>query len=121
MADAKTLDDILQGRFIKRVLSTAVHDINLAQVKYMSGHGFDNPDWVSERDFIASESALEYSQLLKHRFVDMRTRNTKEGKVKKKSHPIHNKMIFGHYNNIIRELTVGYTDAVKDELRQLES
>jgi hypothetical protein len=41
-------------------------------------------------------------------------------KHKKKSHPIYNKIVWGHYNNIVRELAYGYTDAVKAEMRSLE-
>ncbi|MES2484537.1 MAG: hypothetical protein V4581_01115 [Bacteroidota bacterium] len=120
MDEAKTLDEIMEGRFIKRVMTTAAQDIDAAQVKYMGAHGFENTDWFTDRHFKPSESALEYSQKLKHRFVDMKFISKGMEKHKKKSHPVYNKIIWGHYNNIIRELAYGYTEAVKEEMRNLE-
>lgn len=120
MAEAKTLNEILEGRFIKRVLTEEAQNIDSAQVKYMAGAGFEDAGWFSGRSFDVSESALAYAQQLRHRFVDMRTRNSKKGKVRKKAHPVYNKIIYGHYNNIVRQLKFGFTDAVKEELHQLE-
>jgi hypothetical protein len=116
-ANDKTLDDVLEGRFIRRTMQIAATDINQAQVKYM---GFSNPNWITGRSFQASDSALNYSQFLKHRFVDMKKISKKMKQYKKKSHPIYNRIIWGHYNNIIRELSFGFTEAVKAELKQLE-
>ncbi|OIQ22052.1 MAG: hypothetical protein BM557_01350 [Flavobacterium sp. MedPE-SWcel] len=108
---------MLKGRFVKRVLSTQATAINLAQVKYMASNNFTSSDWINDRGFTTTETALEYSQKLKHRFVDMKTRkNSKGNKKRKVQHPIHNKIIWGHYNNIVRELAHGYTEAVKEEL-----
>jgi|SRR5690606_19056000 len=114
-----TTDDILKGRFVKRVFDETAADIEKAQNKYMNSRGFESPDW-NDRTFQTSDSALTMYHLGKHRFVDIKTLNTKEGKKKKKNHPIHNRIIFGHYNFIIRELKYGFTDAVKEELKQLE-
>ena len=120
MAQPAQLDDILKGRFIRRVFEETAKEIDQAQVTYMSGHGFEDTNWYSMRNFVSDESALVYSQMLKHRFVDMKTRNTAKGKVRKKQHPIHNRIIYGHYNNIIREMSFGFTEAAKEQLRQLE-
>lgn len=114
-----TTDDILKGRFAKRVFQQTGADIDQAQTKYMNSRGFESPQW-NTRQFITSDSALTIQHLARHRFVDMRTRNTASGKKKKKNHPIHNRIMFGHYNNIIRELKFGFTDAVKEELKKLE-
>ncbi|MBW3519495.1 hypothetical protein [Flavobacterium sp. NKUCC04_CG] len=112
-------DDILKGRFIQRVFSETAVDIEKAQNQLMSERGFSNSDW-GDRRFLVSDSALVYQHLGKHRFVDMRTRNTAQGKITKKSHPIHNKIIYGHYGNIVRELGFGYTDAVREEMFLIE-
>jgi hypothetical protein len=111
---------ILEGRFIRRVMQDSGKDIDQAQRKYMSGRGFENNDWYSGRGFTVTENGLDYTHLKKHRFVDMKTRNTKKGKQRKKAHPIHNRIIWGHYNNIIKELHFGFTNAIKEELRNLE-
>jgi len=114
-----TTDEILKGRFVKRVFQEAGADIESAQTKYMDSRGFESPEW-NQRSFTTSDSALVMQHLGRHRFVDMRTRNTKSGKKKKKSHPIHNRIIFGHYNFIVRELKYGFTDAVVEELKQIQ-
>jgi hypothetical protein len=113
-------DQILERRFIRRVLQDTSKDIDQAQRSYMSSRGFEAQNWFSGRGFLASENSLQYSHLKKHRFVDMKTRNTPSGKVRKKPHPIHNKIIWGHYNNVIKELHFGFTNAIKEELRNLE-
>jgi len=119
-AAPKTLDEILEGRFILRSLQEFADDVNQAQVKYMGTHGFSNTDWFTSRSFTAADNALQYAQLLKHRFVDMRFISAGMTKHKKKSHPVYNKIIYGHFNNLVRELKFGFTDAVKEELRSVE-
>lgn len=115
-----TSDAILQGRFIRSVSQDTTRDIDQAQRKYMSSRGFEGNDWFSGRSFVATDTGFEYTHLKKHRFVDMKTRNTKNGKVRKKPHPIHNRIIWGHYNNMIKEMHFGFTEAVKQQLRTLE-
>ena len=113
-------DQILERRFIRRVLQDTSKDIDHAQRAYISGRGFENNDWNSKRGFTVTQNEMGYTHLKKHRFVDMKTRTSKNGKVRKKSHPIHNKIIWGHYNNVIKELHFGFTNAIKEELRNLE-
>jgi hypothetical protein len=113
-------DQILEGRFIRRVLQDTAKDIDQAQRSYISGRGFENSDWNTKRGFTVSQNELGYTHLKKHRFVDMKTRMSTKGIIRKKSHPVHNKIIWGHYNNIIKELHFGFTNAVKKELRNLE-
>lgn len=113
-------DQILERRFIRRVLHDSSKDIDKAQRSYMSGRGFEQNDWYSGRSFQVTENELGYTHLKKHRFVDMKIRTSKKGKNRKKSHPVHNKIIWGNYNNIIKELHFGFTNAVKDELRNLQ-
>lgn len=113
-------DQILEGRFIRRVLQDTSKEIDQAQRAYISGRGFENNDWNSKRGFTVTQNEMGYTHLKKHRFVDMKTRTSKKGKNRKKSHPIHNKIIWGHYNNVIKELHFGFTNAVQEELRNLE-
>lgn len=113
-------DQILEGRFIRRVLQDTAKDIDQAQQRYISGRGFEGEDWNSGRGFTVNENELGYTHLKKHRFIDMKSRMSSKGKKRKKSHPIHNRIIWGHYNNVIKELHFGFTHAVKEELRKLE-
>lgn len=111
---------ILERRFIRRVLQDSSKDIDKAQQSYMSGRGFEQNNWYSGRSFQVTENELGYTHLKKHRFNDMKFRTSKKGKNRRKSHPIHNKIIWGHYNNMIKELHFGFTNAVKEELRNLQ-
>jgi hypothetical protein len=113
-------EQILQGRFIRKTLRDVAVDIANAQQSVMSSRGFENNDWFSGRGFIVTENTLDHNHLKKQRFVDMKTRTSKNGTKRKKSHPIHNKIIWGHYNNIIKELHFGFTNAVKEELRNIK-
>jgi hypothetical protein len=115
-----TADAILQGRFIRSVSQDTAKDIDQSQRKYMSSRGFEGNDWYSGRSFIATTDGFEYTHLKKHRFVDMKYWNTKKGRTKRKPHPIHNKIIWNHYNNMIKELHFGFTEAVKHQLRNME-
>lgn len=113
-------EEILKGRFIKRVFAETAKDIDKAQSKYISGHGFSNPIF-QDREFVADNNSLQYTHAKALRFVDMKTRQSKQkGKVRKKAHPIHNKIIYGNYNNIVKELSFGFTQAIKEELHGLE-
>jgi len=47
----------------------------------------------------------------------MRKRNSKEGLKKKKNYKIHNKSIYGVFNNIIRRLSYGYTEEIKKQMK----
>jgi hypothetical protein len=113
-------EQILQDRFIRKTLRDVAVDIDKAQRSVMNSRGFENDDWYNGRDFIVSNNTLDHTHYKKQRFVDMKTRNTRNGKVRKKSHPVHNKIIWGHYNNIIKELHFGFTHAVQEELRNMQ-
>lgn len=114
-------NQVLEGRFVRQVLHQTSQDIEQAQTREMSSRGFSNNDWFQNRSFQISEDTMGFLHLKKHRFVDMKNRNTKNGSVKKKFHPIHNRIIYGHYNNIIKELHFGFTEAVKNELKKIDN
>lgn len=116
----QTAEAILQGRFIRSVSQDTAKDIDEAQRKYMSNRGFESNGWFSGRSFIATDDGFGYTHLKKHRFVDMKTRTSKKGTQRRKVHPIHNKIIWNHYNNLIKELHFGFTEAVKEQMRNME-
>lgn len=112
-------DPIQEGRFIRKVSQDMSNDIDQAQKAYMSSRGFESENWYSGRGFVASDTGMEMYHLKKHRFVDMKTRTSKKGTNRKKAHPVHNRIIWGHYNNLIKELHFGFTHAVQEEMRKL--
>ena len=114
-------DELLKGRFIRKVLSKTSRDLDQATFKKMKERGFKSNDFFDGRVFSVSDLELTYEHFAKHRFVDMRTRETKGIRKKKKSHPVHNRIIWGHFNNVVRELAYGFTEEVKNELSKLNS
>lgn len=111
-------EDLLKQRFIGRILKEESKNISDAQVKLMASRGFTTANWYSGRSFKVEDTILRYEHLAKHRFVDMKTRQTKAGRINKKNHPDHNRILFGHANNIIFRLSVEYTQRMKEMLMQ---
>ncbi len=113
-------DAILKGIFVRRELQEEAQDIKADQTSLMQRRGFKTSNFYSKRTMSVDDTALRYDHLAKHRFVDMRRRNTLSGSKKKKSHPIHNRILYGHANNIVKRLSFGYTSAVIEEMKLLE-
>lgn len=114
-------DEILKGRFFQKVLYETSKDLDQATFRKMRERGFRSNDFFTGRVFSVSDIELHYEHFAKHRFVDMRTRNVHGKRKKKKYHPIHNRIVWGHFNNIVRELSYGFTEEVKRELSKLNS
>ncbi|AKC18959.1 hypothetical protein LIT13_01395 [Flavobacterium psychrophilum] len=116
----KTANDILKGVFVSRVLKEEGVEINTDINKVMTSAGFESSFWQDKAFSVTGQNTLEYRHKPQHRFVDMKNRNTKSGTIRKKRHAVHNKIIYGHLNDIARQLSFGYTQAVINELKQLE-
>jgi len=113
-----THDAVLQGVFIKNTLEQSGKELDQDIKKRMGG--FNSSFWANRNFSVNGNNTLTYTHLRQHRFVDMKTRETKDGIIRKKRYAIHNKPIFGHLNNIIRQLSFGFTEAVKAEIIQLD-
>lgn len=114
----KRSEEILQGKFIRRVLNETAKEIDKSQSRTMSG--FRSTFWNNRR-FNISSNQLSLQHDKRIRFLDMKNRIRRDGtSQRKKSRVVHNRIIYGKYNNLVRELSFGYTDAVKEELRSLE-
>ncbi len=69
----------------------------------------------------ADGNTLTYEHTPAHRYADMSNRRNKSGKKSKvNSHPIHNKPIWSNRRFLIKELSFGFTDAVKKQFADLE-
>lgn len=112
---------IAEGRFIRKVLQEEGQEIDAEIQTRMNNFGFKSAFW-SQREFTitGNGNTLQYRHLKVHRFADIKTRESKKGKRTKKRYPIHNKPIYGHLNNVARELMYGFTEAVIDEMLNLE-
>lgn len=63
--------------------------------------------------------SLSVSHAKRQRFLDMKTRKLKSGgTVRKKAYTIHNRELYGRLNNIIRQLSFGFTEAVKEKIQR---
>lgn len=110
-------EGFIKQAFIKKILQEEGKEMMAEVTARMAQRNFQGASWYTSRKIEVTEDTMKYSHLPEHRFVDMRTRQTKKGKINKKSHPIHNRVVFGHMNNIIRRLQFEYTDGIKDQLR----
>jgi len=113
----KTAKAIAEKRFISHVLKEKSVDLDKDIKQRMSS--FSSAFWAN-RSFTISDNKLTYTTLLVHRFQDMKTRKTKDGFITKKRTQMHNRLIYGHLNNIIRELSFGFTEAIKQQFYNLE-
>lgn len=111
-------ESALEKRFIAKVLEEEAKEIAEAQDKIFSR--FNSTDWKNNRSFDVKGTTLEETHLPKHRFVDMKTRNTRAGKIKKRNYPVHNSIMYGHANNIVRGISFGFTEQVKADMKELE-
>jgi DNA-binding cell septation regulator SpoVG len=106
-------ESAIQDEFVSRILLDESRGMDEDMRKVMSQNQFTSRKMLEDRNFKVVDNKLIYTHKPEHRFVDMATRNTKNGKVKKVSHPIHNKILFGRANNVVRRLTIEYTEEIK--------
>jgi len=116
---------ILERKFVKQVLQHEGHELVRAhqreirsRLEQHSGKTLSTlKSWVHSNANASGE--LNVQHLKRQRFLDMKTRTTKAGlKVRKKQFPIHNRIVFGHLNNVIRQLKFGFTEAIQEQLKQ---
>jgi hypothetical protein len=110
----KITEEILQGIFIQRSLFAMSKNVKQIQDKKMNSF---HSDFWNKRIFITSGNSLILQHDKRERFLDMRTRIGKTGtKNPKKSQMVHNKIIWGQYGFLVKELAHGYTEAVRKDL-----
>lgn len=113
-------NDILEKRFIGTILKEESGVLDDNQISLMSSRGFSTTSFFNDRGFrVIDHNKLQYTHPLVLRFVDMKSRTSKNGvKSKKISHPIHNKPLYGMVNNVLRRLSFEYTDQMKKLLAE---
>jgi|AntRauTorckE5430_2_1112549.scaffolds.fasta_scaffold14484_3 hypothetical protein len=119
MIERKTnLGKVLEGKFISQVLEEEGQDINSEIDSNMSG--FSNQT-NRGRSFVVKDKTLLYTFPLTNRFIDMKSRQTNKGMIKKKNYKVHNTILFGYANNIIGRLSYGFTQETKEEIMKLHN
>ena len=117
---------IVEGRFVEQMLRDQAASILKDSRREM--RGFSQSKWRNVKMSV-DKNTLSYQHLAIHRFVDMKTRKSsnyssatrkmKSGREKKKNYPVHNKVIYQHKRFIIKSLSFGFTDEVKEQFRAL--
>jgi hypothetical protein len=114
----KSENSILEARFIRQKLQETANEIDREQRKRMAG--FNSSFW-NQRTFNVTDNEMELSHLKVHRFVDMRNRTLKDvTKKPKKSYAIYNRIVMGNYSQLTKELAFGFTEEIKNQLRNIQ-
>lgn len=118
--------DAIKQRFVQGVLQEQGNRLLRNQgnalyhrLKFHTGH------LVSQRSVqVTGGEAMDGKLIFRHldyeRFLDMKKSvMTKKGKTKRTTgYRIHNRFIYGHYMAIARQLSVGFTEQVRDSITQ---
>ncbi|WP_018676131.1 hypothetical protein [Riemerella columbina] len=126
--ERKSEKGIIEGRFIKAMLEQYGEDVLKSSKRVRSRNQFRSSKW--ERSSISvSDNAVDYRIPAPMRFVDMKTRKSKGytrgtrkvpgGKRKKKNYPVHNKPTMVHKKFLVKSLSYGFTEEVKQQFRAL--
>ena len=106
----------IEKKFIEDVLRKESRNIFQEQGSRMQSRGFDGQEWFSGRNFNVNDNQTQMKFLTKHRFVDMKIIRG-EKKKSSKVHPVYNRIVWGHYNNVVKSLQFGFTEEVKEAIR----
>lgn len=106
---------IVEQKFIDRMLKEEAHEIFRAQDRIISRHNVTKmvPE-ITRRRFSVSNNRLTVTHPIRQRFIDMKNIRGQ----RQRSIQIHNKIVYGHFNNIIKKLAFGFTEDVKNMIAQ---
>lgn len=113
----KTREALAEKAYIQKVLREEAVNIDQAMLEKATNFSADT---MANRRFNVKDTTLIYEHEPKHRFIDMSKRNTKSGSIKKKNYAIHNRPIYGVFNNVIKRLHFGYTEETKQMMLRLQ-
>lgn len=119
MIERKTdIGRALEDRFILKTLSDIGQEALAAAEEQMSSF---SEHTKGDRSFATGgNNTLIHRHMKRHRFIDMNSRQTQNGKIKKKSYPIHNKILYGFAGELVKRLSFGFTQEVKKEMMKLD-
>lgn len=111
------LGGLLEKRYIAKILREEGDNIEEAIQHEMSTFSGQTK---SGRSMDVLNTTLLYRHKKKHRFIDMKKRQTKAGIIRKKSYPIHNRVLYGHISEIIVRLKWGLTNHVVKQMQKMD-
>lgn len=101
----------IEQKYIDRVLQEEATNILRAQDRIISRYrATEKVPELGRRRFSVSGGKAEFTHPLRQRFIDMKYRKG----VRQKEIPVHNKIVYAHFNNIINKLAFGLTDDVRE-------
>ena len=103
---------IIERRYIDDVLQETGDYIKESQNRLFGNFDFKSTPIRERRTFIVSNNKLQFTHLLKARFIDMRRLNGRN----KKQYPIHNKPVIEFYNSMVNKLHFGLTQDVRNKI-----
>ena len=106
----------LEKKFNSHILRQEAANMQAEQNKVMATAGFSSRQQWKQKNFTVTNNELVFTHRPEVRFVDMATRQTKAGKIKKVAHPVFNKILFGYANNIVHRIGFEFTEDTKQEL-----
>ena len=109
---------ILEKRYIRQVLADEGANINQQKMRAMRRFAFRSAGLYTLHSN-ADDSTLKHKHPQRHRFIDMKIRQKEGRQQKKRAYPIHNRILFGHANNVVRRLSFGFTEDIKNMMQQI--
>lgn len=100
----------IEQKYIERVLKEEATNILRAQDKVIARRNVrrEVPE-IGRRTFTISNGQATFTHPLRQRFIDMKYRKGE----RQKAVPIHNKIVYSHFNKIVRRMAFGLTDDVR--------
>ncbi|MEX0275701.1 MAG: hypothetical protein AB3N16_15120 [Flavobacteriaceae bacterium] len=107
---ARNTSSPIEQRYIARVLKEEGAAIMRDQNRIISRYRVrESVPEITTRRFKVTGTSLEITHPLRQRFIDMRYRKG----VRQKPVPIHNKVIYSHFNAIVNKMAYGLTEDVR--------
>ena len=104
---------IIEDKYIEQVLHEEAKNIESAQDQVFNDFKENGYGTIkSTRVFQVANNTLTHRHLIRQRFIDMKRIKGKG----QKPIPVHNKIIWGHLNNIVFKLAYGFTKDVKNAI-----
>ena len=109
-------NDLIERAFVKKILNEEAENMERAQNRVYSGAVKDKRIDLARysRSFSVSENTLKHSHNIQQRFIDMK--RTRYGK--QKPIPVHNSILFSHFNTVVYRLSTNLTEAVRAQITQ---
>lgn len=109
-ASGNTTNNIIEQKYIARVLTDEASNMYTAQNRILAKFKPNSTDIIlSKRSFQVQGTTGVFTHAMVQRFVDMKYIRGRS----KLAIPVHNKILYGHFNNIIYRLSFGLTDDIK--------